>query len=141
MCTPIDQMVKQNWNSNLKEKEPHQWHQAHWRLCLKLSNINNNRAHQAIDDGEIGSEIRERDCIGLEQQQQTPPCPWSQSTSTSAMARSDQRLPWLGLESSTCCHGPAPQGISVFSLFLYLILHLCYAPRVRADKSKSLPNG
>ena len=78
MRTLIDQMVKQNWNSNLKEKEPHQWHQAHWRLCLKLSNINSNRAHQAIDDGEIESEIRERDCIGLEQQQQTPPCPWSQ---------------------------------------------------------------
>ena len=58
---PIDQMVKQNWNPNLKEKETYQRHQAHRRLRLKLSN----RTHRAISDGEIGSKIRERDCVVL----------------------------------------------------------------------------
>ena len=117
---PINQMVKQNRNPNLKEKEPYQQPSTRY-LRLKLSNSNNNRTHWAIGDGKIGSEIREEIVlvVGLKQQQQTSPHPWSQSTSTLAMARSNQRLPWLGLESSTCCRNAAPQGILVlyFSLF------------------------
>ena len=66
-------MVKQNRNPNLKEKEPYQQPSTRYlRLKLSNSNSNSNRTHWAIEDGKIGSEIRERDCVGG----------WPQATAT-----------------------------------------------------------
>ena len=86
---PIDQILKQNWDPNLKGKRtsssapPPQTQQQQLRDSKTLPLV-----PEHIGNGEIGSEIR--DC--------------------------------LGLESSTCCRGITPQGISVLSLFLYLMI-------------------
>ena len=136
---PINQMVKQNRNPNLKEKEPYQLPSTRY-LHLKLSNSNSNRTHRAIGDDKIGSEIRERDCVGG----------WPQATATNLALplvpkhidisdgeiESEIALAWPRILDvlPQCC--PLRYFSSLLlSLFLYLILHLCCALRLRAALS------
>ena len=127
---------KAKLKSQPKEKKPHQQHQAHQLLRLKLNNSNSNKAHRAIGNGEIGSEIRGRDCVGLKQQQQTPPHPVPSPRAHWHRRRRDRIRDCLSLTLSARRAAAVPP-LKVFQFSTSLSFSLSHLTSLLCSKSKS----